>query len=173
MLASDQAAEEGTYQSFPIGAVHNSSPGRVDRDSSYPVRSDTLSHPVERGFRSPDLVTGAIDEVDNSTPVLVRRDRSRVERSDTLSHPVMRGFPSLDLVTGATDEGMVLDGLRPVGDRPTVEEVAASVDVELGAHFTATVVLGDSYTVAESFFSTDEGVLMAGSPTFDGNPHRR
>ena len=243
MLASDQAAEEGTYQSFTIGVVHNSTPGRVDRDSSYAVRSDTLSHPVERGFRSLDggigatdevdnstpgrvcrlhpvvrdsrfvdlgtgatdeddkstpdhvcrdssyadrtdasshpvarvsrslnLVTGAIDEVDISTPVRVRKNSSCVERSDTLSHPVMRGFPSLDLVTGATDEGMVLDGLRPVGDRPTVEEVAPSVDVVLGAHSTDTGVLGDSYTVAESLFSTDEGVLMAGSPTVDDRP---
>ena len=142
----------------------------VRRDRSCVERSDTLSHSVVRDLRSPDLVTGAIDEVDNSTPVRVRRNSSCVERSDTLSHPVMRGFPSLDLVTGATDEGMVLDGLRPVGDRPTVQEVAPSVDVVLRAHSSATVVLGDSYTVAESLFSTDEGVLMAGSPTVDDRP---
>ena len=149
--ASDQAAEEGVFQSFPI---------------------DT----VVRDFRSLDLMTGATDEVDNSTPVRVRRNRSCVVRSDTLSHPVVRDFRFSDLVPGATDEGMVLVGRLPVVDRPTVEDVAPSVVVVSGAHSTDTGVLGGSYSAAESLHTsnvsdvlvpaaTDEGVLMAGLPT--------
>ena len=144
------------------------------RDSSYADRTDASSHPVVRDLRSPDMVTGAMDEVDNSTPGRVRRNRSCVECSDTLSHPVVHDFRFPDLVPGATDEGMVLVGSLPVVDRPTVEDVAPSVVVVSGAHSTDTP--GNSYSAAESLRTsnvsdvlvpgaTDEGVLMAGLPT--------
>ena len=146
MPASDQAAEEGVYQSFPI---------------------DT----VVRDFRSLDLMTGATDEVDNSTTVRVRRNSSCVERSDILSHPVVREFRFPDLVPGATDEGMVLVGSLPVVDGLTVDEVAPSAVVVSGSHSTDTGVLGGSYSAAESLHISnvsdflDECVMMAGLPT--------
>ena len=142
-----KTAEEGVHQSSPIDAVHNSTPGRVRRNKSCVERSDTLSHPVGRDFRSPDLVPGATDEgmvLVGSLPVVDRPTVEDVAPGVVVvsgAHSTDTGVPGNSYsaaeslrtsnvsdvpVPAATDEGVPMAGLPTAIARPTTGDDDAS-----------------------------------------------